>query len=142
MDSLMQANTPILLVDDSIVMRQTIRNMLNDIGYTNIQTASNGMEAMVKVRSGNGAGRPYEIIFLDWNMPEMDGITFLKACRAMPEMDNVAIVMLTAVSDQMSVVEAMNNGVTSYITKPVSRDMINKKIQQVEIWLQGRRRGV
>lgn len=136
----MQKDISILLVDDSIAMRHTIKNMLNDLGYANIHTASNGVDALNKIRNSIAAGQVYPLIFLDWNMPEMDGLTLLKICRGELGLKDVAIVMLTAVSDQKSVVEAMNSGVTSYITKPVSTDIIAKKLVQVDAWMNNQRK--
>lgn len=127
--------SPILLVDDSMAMRQTVKNVLASHGHMNIHAASNGKEALTKIRESTKSGAEYRVIFLDWNMPEMDGLEFLRICRNDMGLKNIAIIMLTAVSDQKSVVTALNNGATSYITKPVSAETIMKKIGQVSGWL-------
>lgn len=136
---MISSDSSILLVDDSLAMRQTVKNILNAAGYRNIHIASDGKEALGRINTAAQHGEMFRVIFLDWNMPEMDGLEFLKACRADPRTKNVAIVMLTAVSDQKSVVTAMNSGATSYITKPVSSDTLLKKLGQVSVWLENRR---
>jgi len=136
----MQKDSPILLVDDSMAMRQTVKNALISLGHLNVQVASNGKEALAKIRSAIEAQQMYEIIFLDWNMPEMDGLAFLKVCRGDLGLKDVAIIMLTAVSDQKSVVTALSSGATSYITKPVSVETISKKIEQVSTWMNNQRK--
>lgn len=128
----MSATFPILVVDDSMPMRLTIQNMLTTAGYREIDLASNGKIAWQRVTDAVRDGKcRYKVIFLDWNMPEMDGITFLRLCRADPILSDVAIIMLTAISDKKSVIEALNSGATSYIIKPASADTVLKKLNQV-----------
>ena len=131
----MQKEDLILLVDDSVSMRQTVKNILTADGYTNIHGASNGKEALAKIRHCLDQGEMFRLIFLDWNMPEMDGLDFLRVCRKDLGLKNVAIIMLTAVSDQKSVITALSSGATSYIAKPVSAGTLLKKIDQVDGWL-------
>ena len=138
----MEKDAPILLVDDSMAMRQTIKSSLASLGYTNISVASNGIDALSKIRDSIETSALFQMIFLDWNMPEMDGITFLKICRGELGLKNLAIIMLTAVSDQKSIVMALDAGANSYITKPVSVDTISKKIQQVSAWIDNQRKSV
>ena len=126
----------LLLVDDSMAMRQTIKNVLTDEGFKNIHTASDGKEAMARIKGAMENDQMYNIIFLDWHMPEMDGLEFLKTCRNEMGLKKVAIIMLTAVSDQKSVITALNSGATSYITKPVSAKTLLTKIEQVSEWLE------
>jgi CheY-like chemotaxis protein len=136
----MEKNAPILLVDDSMAMRQTINKVLADLDYTNIHTANNGIEALVKIKDSVKAGAPFKMIFLDWNMPAMDGYSLLQLCRGELGLHDTAIIMLTAVSDQKSIVKAMNAGANSYITKPVSPETIATKIEQVSAWMDNQRK--
>ena len=136
----MEKDAPILLVDDSMAMRHTIKSALTSLGYMNTHLASNGKEALMKIRDALEANQMYQLIFLDWNMPEMDGLTLLKICREELSLKDVAIIMLTAVSDQKSIVTALNRGANSYITKPVSVDTISKKIEQVSAWIDNQRK--
>ena len=137
---MLPTDTPFLLVDDSMAMRQTVINVLNGVGFENIEIASNGKEALEKIKAVANTPRMYKVIFLDWNMPEMDGLEFLKKCRADYAMNDLAVIMLTAVTDQKSVVMALDCGATSYITKPVTPETILKKVEQIGKWFvaQGR----
>ena len=127
---------PILLVDDSIAIRQIVKNVLISAGFTNIHAASNGKEALAKIQTASTEDQMFRIIFLDWNMPEMDGLAFLKVCRSDLGLKDIAIIMLTAVSDQKSVVSALSSGATAYITKPVAGETILKRIEQVAKWFE------
>ncbi|MDR3450684.1 MAG: response regulator [Alphaproteobacteria bacterium] len=136
---MLHKDSPILLVDDSVTMREMVKDVLVSDGYTNIQSAQDGKDALVKLKRALTMGEMYKVIFLDWNMPEMDGLSFLKICRGDLGLKDVAIVMLTAVSDQKNVVKALSNGATSYITKPVSAATLLKKLKQVSDWFMARR---
>lgn len=136
----MEKDAPILLVDDSMAMRQTIKSVLISLGFSNMQAATNGVEALAKIRASVKASAPFKIIFLDWNMPEMDGFHVLQVCRGDLGLRETAIIMLTAVSDQKSIVKAMNAGANSYITKPVSAETISTKIEQISAWMEAQRK--
>ncbi len=120
----------ILIVDDSAVIRQTVQNTLNGMGCPNVEVAANGVDALNKCKA-----HPFKVIFLDWNMPEMDGITFLKTYRVELGIRNSAVIMLTAMSDKKDILMALENGATDYVTKPVSVDTIRKKMSQAIDWL-------
>ncbi len=137
---MLSKETPILLVDDSMAIRQIVKNVLVSAGYTNIQSAADGREALAKIKGNMENGTMYKVIFLDWNMPEMDGLEFLKICRSDLHLNDVAIVMLTAVSDQKSVVTALSNGATAYITKPVSSETVLKRLDQIGQWFESQGR--
>ena len=133
-------DSPILLVDDSLAIRQIVKNVLVSAGYTDIQSAADGKEALAKIKGGMNNDKMYKVIFLDWNMPEMDGLEFLKVCRGDLHLNDIAIVMLTAVSDQKSVVTALSNGATAYITKPVSSETVLKRLDQIGKWFESQGR--
>jgi len=133
-------DSPILLVDDSQAIRQLVKNVLISEGYTDIQSAADGKEALSKIKGVMNNDKMYKVIFLDWNMPEMDGLEFLKICRGDLHLNEIAIVMLTAVSDQKSVVTALSNGATAYITKPVSSETVLKRLDQIGKWFESQGR--
>jgi two-component system, chemotaxis family, chemotaxis protein CheY len=133
-------DAPILLVDDSMAIRQTVQKALNSAGYTNIDVASNGNEALDKIKDAITANQLYKIIFLDWKMPDMDGLAFLKICRSDLNLKDVAIIMLTAVTDQKSLILAMGSGATSFMIKPTSAEAILKKVEQVGNWIEAQGR--
>ncbi|MDR3423593.1 MAG: response regulator [Alphaproteobacteria bacterium] len=123
----MQNDDPILIVDDSAAMRQTLKSTLIGMGHPNVHAASNGVEALEQCRE-----RDFKLIFLDWNMPEMDGLEFLKTYRREPENKDSVVIMLTASGDKRSILTAIENGANYYITKPVSPDVIKKKMDQIK----------
>jgi two-component system chemotaxis response regulator CheY len=113
-----------MLVDDSQTMRRIQRTQLNGMGITDIVEASNGEEAMSVLK----ANSPIDIILLDWNMPVMDGITFLKAVRADASFANVKIVMCTSEAEKIKVVDAIKAGANNYIVKPFTPEALKEKL--------------
>jgi two-component system chemotaxis response regulator CheY len=111
----------VLVVDDSAVMRKIIVKALSDNGYTDIVEASNGQEALGKMQD-------IDIVFTDWNMPVMDGITFVKELR---KSSKVPIVMITTEGGQKEVIEAMRSGVNDYIVKPFTPSVLNSKMESL-----------
>ena len=115
----------LMLVDDSSTMRRIQRTQLNNLGVTDIVEASNGEEAG-KVLADN---MPVDLIMLDWNMPVMDGVTFLKQIRANPAYNAVKVIMCTSESEKAKVVEALKCGANNYIVKPFTPEALKEKIQ-------------
>ncbi|MDD3288175.1 MAG: response regulator [Alphaproteobacteria bacterium] len=130
-------NLPILIVDDSLIVRQTVKNILAEIGYNNVCAVSNGVEALDKVKEklSSKSDDMFKVIFLDRNMPEMDGLAFLKTFRNDLNITDTAVIMLTAYSDQESIIAALEAGAASYIIKPVPAEIIQKKMGIAEEWL-------
>ena len=114
----------ILLVDDSNTMRRIQRTQLSGIGITDIVEASNGEEALDVLRNN----MPVDIILLDWNMPVMDGMGFLKRVRSDDTFKDVKIVMCTSESEKKRVVDAMKEGVNNYIVKPFTPERLKEKL--------------
>ncbi len=113
-----------LVVDDSSTMRRIIKNALSRLGYTDIEEAANGAEALEVFEKGG-----IDLILTDWNMPEMDGLTFVKKVR---EKDpNVPILMVTTNAAKDDIIEALKAGVNNYIVKPFTPDTLKEKIDQV-----------
>jgi CheY-like chemotaxis protein len=132
---MLSMDAPILLVDDDVVAQQFIRKTLNNGGYTNIHIANNGKEALEKIEAVRKTKQMYKIIFLDWNMPEMDGLAFLKVCRNELALKDVAIIMVTSFTDQKSLILALGSGATTFMTKPVSSEAILRKVEQIANWV-------
>ena len=112
-----------------------MRNALQDSKITNVQTAADGNEAIDLVQKAHEAGQPYNIVFLDWNMPTISGLEVLSYFRAKPEYSNTAFVMLTAESEQQNIMKAIKAGATSYIIKPVSPADLSKKLFEIHEWI-------
>ena len=132
---MLSPDAPILLVDDDVVMLQTTQKVLNGAGYTNIHVAKDGEEALAMMKAAIAAKNMYKIIFLDWNMPKMDGLAFLKICRGELALRDVAIIMVTSFTDQKSLILALGSGATIFMTKPVADDAILRKVEQIANWI-------
>jgi two-component system chemotaxis response regulator CheY len=113
----------ILLVDDSKSLRSIERQMLEQLGYTQFEEAADGLDAISKA----GAFAP-DIILLDWNMPRMNGLDFLKSFRQTNK--TTPVIMVTTESEKEQVVEAIKAGVTNYLVKPFTREQLSQRIVQ------------
>ncbi len=129
----------ILIADDHFLIRQFVRNTLSDAKITNIQTAADGNEAIDLVQKAHDVGQPYDIVFLDWNMPTVSGLEVLSYFRAKVEYGSTAFVMLTAESEQQNIMKAIKAGATSYIIKPVSPADLSKKLFEIHEWIKRKR---
>ncbi len=116
----------ILVVDDFATMRKVIRNLLSQIGYQEVIEAEDGVSALRELRS-----QKIDFIISDWNMPNMSGIDFLKAVRADSKFSSIPFLMVTAESLKDNVVEAVKAGVSNYIVKPFTAEVLNKKIEKI-----------
>ena len=120
------ASLKILLVDDSPTMRRILVNSLKHLGYEDVAEAENGREALSKLHSDQ-----YGFIITDWNMPEMDGLTFIKTLKEESKFSNIPILMVTTRSQQEDVLEAMRVGVNNYVTKPFTPQVLKQKIETI-----------
>jgi len=111
----------ILVVDDSQIMRRIISNSLKSAGHSDIIEAGNGAEALEKL-SG------IELILTDWNMPVMDGLSFVKEVRKDQKFTSVPIIMVTTEGAKTEVMEALKNGVNNYIVKPFTPETLMEKL--------------
>lgn len=111
-----------LIVDDSSTMRRIIKNTLKRVGYEDILEASNGREALEIFTEA-------DIILTDWNMPEMDGLEFVKTVRK--KNTSIPILMVTTNAAKDDIVEALKNGVNNYIVKPFTPETLKEKVESV-----------
>ncbi|ADR18845.1 MAG: response regulator [Calditerrivibrio nitroreducens] len=113
----------IITVDDSSTMRRIIKNTLQKLGFSNILEAGNGIEGLDVL-----AKNKVDLVITDWNMPEMDGLTFVKAIRAKPEYKELPILMVTTEAAKEDILTALRSGVNNYIVKPFTPETLQEKV--------------
>lgn len=123
--------TKFLVVDDFATMRKIIKKVLNELGYTNVEEADDGKTALPMIQAAHDAGKPYEFIISDWNMPGMQGIDLLKACKADPRFKSTPFMLVTAESEQKHILEAAKAGVSDYVVKPFNSQTLKGKMERV-----------
>jgi two-component system chemotaxis response regulator CheY len=112
-----------LVVDDSGTIRIILTKYLEGLGFA-VTEATNGLEALHRLK---GMGRA-DVVLVDWNMPEMDGISFVRAVRAEPAYDGLLLMMVSTNCEQSHIAEALAAGANAYVTKPFTRDGIREKL--------------
>jgi two-component system chemotaxis response regulator CheY len=116
----------ILVVDDSSTMRRIVVNTLGRCGFTKVEQAGNGVEALAKCKE-----KQFDCVLTDWNMPEMDGLGLAVELRKLPNYATVPIMMVTTEGGKQDIVEAITKGVTSYIVKPFTPDILKAKMDEL-----------
>ena len=111
----------ILLVDDSRTIRNIQRNVLKQLGHTDVMEAADGVEALKQI----GETRP-DLVLIDWNMPNMDGITLVGKIRATDKV--LPLIMCTTEAEKTRVLEAIKAGVNNYVVKPFTAETLAEKI--------------
>lgn len=119
-------NLPILIVDDYKTMLRIIRNLLKQIGFENVEEATDGSMAIEKLRE-----RTYGLIISDWNMEPMTGFDLLKHVRADEKYKAVPFILITAESKAENVAAAAKAGVSNYIVKPFNAETLKTKLVSV-----------
>jgi two-component system chemotaxis response regulator CheY len=117
---------PVLVVDDYGTMIRIIRNLLKQLGFADIDDASDGSAALVKMRT-----KRYGLVISDWNMEPMTGFDLLREVRADPDLDQTPFIMVTAESKTENVVAARKAGVNNYVVKPFNVQTLKSKIEAV-----------
>jgi len=116
----------ILVVDDFSTMRRIVRNILKQLGFTNVEEAEDGDVALEKLRNGS-----FEFVITDWNMPNMTGLDLLKNIRADEVLRDIPVLIVTAEAEKENVVQAAQAGVNDYIVKPFTADVLKAKISRI-----------
>ncbi len=116
----------ILIVDDYKTMLRIVRNLLKQLGFENVDEATDGTAALQKIRE-----RPYGLVISDWNMEPMTGIELLRDVRADDKVKGTPFVMVTAESKTENVIAAKQAGVNNYIVKPFNAETLKRKMNAV-----------
>jgi len=122
----MDLNMKVLIVHDFATMRRILRNILKQIGFTDITEADDGSTALKELKK-----EKYDLILSDWNMPEMQGIDLLNTIKADDELKSIPFIMVTAEAQKDNIVGAVKAGVSSYIVKPFTAETISEKLKKV-----------
>ncbi len=116
----------ILVVDDFSTMRRIIKNLLRELGFTNVSEADDGQTALPKLQSGD-----FDLLITDWNMPGMTGIDLLRAVRADEKLANLPVLMVTAEARREQIIAAAQAGVNGYIIKPFTAGTLKEKLEKI-----------
>ena len=119
-------NLKFLVVDDFSTMRRIVRNLLKELGYTNVDEAEDGVAALQKLKGGN-----FQFVITDWNMPNMTGIELLRAIRAEATLKHLPVLMITAEAKKENIIEAAQSGASGYIVKPFTAGTLEEKMNKI-----------
>ena len=115
-----------LVVDDFSTMRRIVRNLLKELGYTNVDEAEDGAMALSKLRAGG-----FDFVVSDWNMPNMDGLTMLQQIRQDPNLKHLPVLMVTAEAKKENIIAAAQAGASGYVVKPFTAATLDEKLTKI-----------
>jgi two-component system chemotaxis response regulator CheY len=115
-----------LVVDDFSTMRRIVRNLLKELGFTNVEEAEDGVDALNKLRGGN-----FDFVVSDWNMPNMTGIDLLRAIRADDKLKRLPVLMVTAEAKKENIIAAAQAGASGYVVKPFTAATLDEKLKKI-----------
>ena len=126
----------VLIVDDHFLTRQVVADTLRELSVLKLTMVADGAAARDALLQAHDAGEPFDAVYLDHNMPFLEGFELLRQFRARPEYNATAFIMLTSVTDQASVIKAVKAGANGYLIKPVTKQAIGKKLTEVAGWIE------
>lgn len=115
-----------LVVDDFSTMRRIVRNLLKELGYTNVDEAEDGLVALQKLEAGG-----FDFVVTDWNMPNMDGLTLLQNIRKTNSLKHLPVLMITAEAKKENIIAAAQAGASGYIVKPFTAATMAEKLNKI-----------
>jgi two-component system chemotaxis response regulator CheY len=118
-----------LIVDDSRTIRLILKRFLVEMGY-DVREAANGREALAAIETEQDK---VSLVLTDWNMPEMDGLEFVKRLRKNPELASLRVVMVTTETELDHMVLALDAGANEYVMKPFTKDILKEKLELIGI---------
>jgi two-component system chemotaxis response regulator CheY len=119
-------NMSMLVVDDFPTMRRIVRSLLKELGFSNVEEAEDGQDALNKLRSGN-----FEFVVSDWNMPNLDGLEMLKQIRADEKLKHLPVLMVTAEAKKENIIAAAQAGANGYVVKPFTAAVLEEKLNKI-----------
>jgi two-component system chemotaxis response regulator CheY len=124
-------DTNILVIDDMAGVRLFVKNILAELGYKNITEAQDGNEANEILAQKKAGGTPIGLVLCDWNMPGMSGFDLLKSIRGSDQYANLPFVLITAEGELDKVLNAVQWGVSDYVMKPFTKEILLAKLTSV-----------
>ncbi|MBC7779917.1 MAG: chemotaxis response regulator CheY [Proteobacteria bacterium] len=121
-----QESLKFLVVDDFSTMRRIVRNLLKELGFTNVDEAEDGVAALAKLKGGG-----FDFVVSDWNMPNMTGIELLRAIRADATLAHLPVLMITAEAKKENIIEAAQAKANGYIVKPFTAAVLDEKLNKI-----------
>jgi two-component system chemotaxis response regulator CheY len=121
-----QESMKFLVVDDFSTMRRIVRNLLKELGFTNVDEAEDGAVALAKLKGGS-----FDFVISDWNMPNMTGIELLRAVRADAALCKLPVLMITAEAKKENIIEAAQAKANGYIVKPFTAAVLDEKLNKI-----------
>src|SRR5690625_5107197 len=119
-------NMKILVVDDFPTMRRIVRSLLKELGFTNVEEAEDGREALARLRDD-----AFQFVISDWNMPNLDGLEMLKQMRADEALSALPVLMVTAEAKKENIIAAAKAGANGYIVKPFTAAVLDEKLNKI-----------
>jgi two-component system, chemotaxis family, chemotaxis protein CheY len=119
-------NMKFLVVDDFSTMRRIVRNLLKELGFTNVQEAEDGVDALNRLR-----GEKFDFVVSDWNMPNMTGIDLLRNIRGDAALKHLPVLMVTAEAKKENIIEAAQAGASGYVVKPFTAATLDEKLKKI-----------
>ncbi len=119
-------NTKFLVVDDFSTMRRIVRNLLKELGYSNVEEAEDGVDGLNKLKGGG-----FDFVVSDWNMPNMDGLTMLQNIRKDSTLASLPVLMVTAEAKKENIIAAAQAGANGYVVKPFTAATLDEKLSKI-----------
>jgi two-component system chemotaxis response regulator CheY len=119
-------NMSFLVVDDFPTMRRIVRSLLKELGFTNVEEAEDGQDALNKLRAGK-----FEFVVSDWNMPNLDGLEMLKEIRQDEALKGLPVLMVTAEAKKENIIAAAQAGANGYVVKPFTAATLEEKLNKI-----------
>lgn len=123
---MVDVNMKFLVVDDFSTMRRIVKNLLKELGFSNLEEAEDGVDALNKLRGGG-----FDFVVSDWNMPNMTGIDLLRAIRADATLKHLPVLMVTAEAKRENIIEAAQAGASGYVVKPFTAATLDEKLKKI-----------
>jgi len=115
-----------LVVDDFSTMRRIVRNLLKELGFSNVHEAEDGIDALKRLRA-----EAFDFVVSDWNMPNMTGIELLREIRKDDALKHLPVLMVTAEAKKENIIEAAQAGASGYVVKPFTSVTLDEKLKKI-----------